>query len=281
MSILNDYAGADCKRLRVPAISITLHTEKIESIILKSWENGGTASQAMKAVLNDADLTSSLVSEISKDLDYQRNLYTDGVNEKLSAAVDSHRKGLDDETGMIRSVHGKVVSDMQHYAEAKADVYARKREDCDYSAMRLRELRMRVQKRMRRIGGEDRLKELLKINELVINTPTSVKQAPGRYTRRKPSGLPDYGNLNPDGYGNEKKVNPAMPEQASYQADTLPQGQKEQGIVESTLEMRIDADLAELKKRAGSRPPYFDQPKKPLYKRIREKIWKVLTYKIF
>lgn len=171
---INDYKHANCALFRLPPIDFSKINEVIENAIVDSWKNGESAQNVLNQMLNNSSVVKTLSNQIADNMNFQRET-------TLRQAKEDERIKLEqtetERQAQLQKINATVVVEASEKGKIVDSLRTQLNEqNIAYSATeaKLNELRKKVKDSLYKLGGEEKIDQLLTINELVVAAPTTI-----------------------------------------------------------------------------------------------------------
>ncbi len=165
MPPLKFFEKIDPTRFRRPAIDTVAVEKIIAQSILKSWQSGYSAQQAEESVLSNEQLIQQLAKQASRNLDFQKQISLQTVQENLQHATSQYEEEKKKKLEEIDAQAAEQATAVEK--QAKEINYKLTEDQKKYSATQasLKEMRARVNEKLKSVKGAAGLETLLKIRD--------------------------------------------------------------------------------------------------------------------
>jgi|SaaInlStandDraft_3_1057020.scaffolds.fasta_scaffold00837_10 hypothetical protein len=162
-----DYQKADCALYRVPPLDMTTINSRVEQLLVEAWKNGQSVEAALQSISRNNSVVGDLVSQIAENLAFQQRMASDAVNDASGNRIQSYEEQRAEELYQIEQAFGTVKGTQVASVRAAEEETAEEKQEYTMAQQKLSEMRARIKARLKEVGGEEGLKYLLQIDELV------------------------------------------------------------------------------------------------------------------
>ncbi len=187
---IEDYKKADCSLFRLPPIDASVVGSAIEVALVKAWENGSSVNSIIENVLNDKKILKQVTEQISENLEFQKVTALRNIDEKKKESIRSYETEGEAKLQQIQESLGNVISEKETGLKKVSQQLSERHSNYNASQKKLEEMRIRIQEKLKGIGGEEGFETLLSIQGLVKK-------------QDKAQSVPQYNNKDEQSYAKE------------------------------------------------------------------------------
>jgi len=165
---LKEYLLADCTLYRTPPVDFSKVNSQIEKILVESWRKGGSIDGAIDKLLSSQSINSEIAEQLEKSMTFQRKIYLDSIQEKQDLEKEKYREESKERIANINERYNRDISNTKTLIDETSAEYTKTRDDYSAAQSSLNATRARIKKRLAKVGGEERLSDLLEINAALM-----------------------------------------------------------------------------------------------------------------
>ncbi len=189
---IEDYKKADCSLFRLPPIDTSVVGNAIDLALVKAWENGLSIDSLIESVLNDKKVLKQVTEQISENLEFQRATALHNIDEKKKGSIQSYKTEEEMKLQQIQESLGTDITEKETRLKKVNQQLSDKHSNYNASQKKLEEMRIRIQEKLKDIGGKEGFETLLSIQGLVKN-------------KNESQNVPQYGNKTKEEQGYAKE----------------------------------------------------------------------------